>query len=65
MSGFSDTVWYGTDHFNICRHVEGLRAIVRYKPSAESRYAGELAELEFREELPTLPAPKADTATSK
>jgi tetratricopeptide (TPR) repeat protein len=65
MSGFSDTVWYGTDHFNICRHFEGLRAIVRYKPSADSRYAGELAELEFREELPTLPAPKADTVTSK
>jgi Tfp pilus assembly protein PilF len=65
MSGFSDTVWYGADHFSACRHIEGLRAVVRYRPSADNKYAGELAELELREELPPPPAPKTDTATAE
>jgi Tfp pilus assembly protein PilF len=63
MSGFSDTIWYGSDHFSACRHIEGFRAIVRYKPSSDNRYAGDLAELELREELPPPPTPKTDTGT--
>jgi hypothetical protein len=62
MSGFSDTIWYGSDHFSACRHVDGFGAIVRYKPSADNNYAGELSELELRQELPP-PTPKTDTAT--
>lgn len=61
MSGFSDTIWYGEDHFTLCRHVEGLRAVVRYRPPGDSSYAGELAELELREQLPASPAPKTET----
>jgi len=29
--GLSDTVWYGPDHFNRCRHLEGLRVVVQYR----------------------------------
>jgi tetratricopeptide (TPR) repeat protein len=50
--GFSDTLWYGVDHFDSCRHVEGMRAVVRYKPPADKSYTGEIAEVGFREDLP-------------
>jgi tetratricopeptide (TPR) repeat protein len=29
--GLSDTVWYGPDHFDRCRHLQGLRVIAQYK----------------------------------
>jgi tetratricopeptide (TPR) repeat protein len=51
-SGFSDTVWYGEDHFSLCHHVTGMRVVVRYKPSTDTTYAGDIAELEIRDELP-------------
>ena len=51
-SGFSDTLWYGSDHFSLCHHLEGMRAIVRYKPSTDPAYAGDIAEIEIRDELP-------------
>lgn len=57
LTGFSDTIWYGEDHFSLCHHIDGLRAVVRYRPPADSSYAGELAELELRKELPPSPAP--------
>lgn len=65
MSGFSDTLWYGEDHFTLCHHTEGLRAVVRYNSPTDNSYAGDLAELELREELPAPPAPKADTAPAE
>ncbi len=52
MTGFSDTLWYGADHFSLCHHVENLRAVVRYRESKDKTFAGELAELELREDLP-------------
>lgn len=52
INGFSDTLWYGADHYDICHHVEGLRAIVRYYPAADGSYAGDLAEVEIRNDLP-------------
>lgn len=55
MSGFSDTVWYGADHFSLCHHVEGMRAILRFKPPSDNSYAGDLAEVELREDLPAPP----------
>jgi Tfp pilus assembly protein PilF len=55
MSGFSDTIWYGEDHFTVCRHLEGLHAVVRFRPAVDGSYAGEIAELELREELPEIP----------
>lgn|SRR5215469_2938787 len=65
MSGFSDTIWYGEDHFSVCRHVVGLHAVIRYKPSTDNRYAGELAELEFRQELLTASDSKTATVGDK
>ena len=50
--GFSDTLWYGEDHFSACRHVNGLRTIIRYKPAADHSYDGDLAELDFRVDFP-------------
>jgi len=41
MVGYSDTLWFGTDHFTLCHHLDGLRAIVHYKPSADKQLAGE------------------------
>ncbi len=51
-SGYSDTLWYGGDHFTLCHHLEGLRAVVRYRKPADATYAGDLAEIEIRDDLP-------------
>ena len=51
-TGFSDTIWYGGDHFNHCHHIEGLRAIVHYHAPSDATYAGDIAELELRDDLP-------------
>ena len=51
-SGFSDTLWYGADHFSLCHHLQGLRAIVHYKPGQDKGFAGTIVELELREDLP-------------
>lgn len=53
--GFSDTLWWGEDHFSSCRHIEGIRAVVHYRPSSDAKYAGELASLELRDDLPQVP----------
>jgi hypothetical protein len=52
-SGFSDTLWYGEDHFTGCHHLEGLRAVVRYKPSEDRQFDGDTSRAEYRENLPT------------
>jgi len=52
MIGYSDTLWFGGDHFTLCHHLDGLRAVVRYKPTPISGLPGEWFELEFREDLP-------------
>jgi len=52
MVGYSDTLWFGSDHFTLCHHLDGLRAVVRYKPSADKTSSGEWVELELREDLP-------------
>jgi tetratricopeptide (TPR) repeat protein len=53
MVGYSDTLWFGGDHFTLCHHLDGLRAVVRYKPRADNKQsAGEWVELELREDLP-------------
>jgi Tfp pilus assembly protein PilF len=51
QAGFSDTIWYGTDHFSLCHHLEGLRTIVHYKPEADKE-TGEITRIEFRVDLP-------------
>jgi tetratricopeptide (TPR) repeat protein len=52
MVGYSDTVWYGSDHFTLCHHLDGLRAIVRYKASTEKESEGDWVELMLRQDLP-------------
>ncbi len=51
-AGFSDTLWYGADHFSLCHHLEGLRAIVHFKPSDDKKFAGTITSMELREDLP-------------
>ncbi len=51
-SGYSDTLWYGGDHFTLCHHLEGLRAVVRYRKPSDATYAGDVAEIEIRDDLP-------------
>jgi hypothetical protein len=52
MIGYSDTVWYGSDHFTLCHHLEGLRAVVRYKASTEKEIEGDWVGLMLRQDLP-------------
>ena len=54
--GFSDTFWWGEDHFSSCRHYLGMRAIVRYQPSSDASYAGDVTEIGVRDDLPALAA---------
>jgi tetratricopeptide (TPR) repeat protein len=56
--GFSDTLWYGADHFNPCHHLEGMKAVVRYIPANNQAQEGEMRWLEIRDEL----IPVADAA---
>lgn len=61
MVGYSDTLWYGSDHFNLCHHIDGMHAVVRYRPPVGNEYTGDWLSLELREELP--PAPPSPSAT--
>ena len=54
-SGFSDTFWWGADHYSSCHHVQGTHAVVRYKPSTNTGFSGDIVELEFRDDLPAPP----------
>lgn len=60
--GYSDTLWFGRDYFSVCHHLEGLRAVVRYKESSDKTVAGEWLELELREDLPTPKKSKPDVS---
>ena len=53
--GSSDTLWFGSDHYNPCFHMAGLRAVVRYKPAADKSYAGDALNVGFRDDLPPGP----------
>jgi tetratricopeptide (TPR) repeat protein len=50
--GFSDSLWFGEDHITLCHHLEGLRSIVYYRAATDSSYAGDVAEIEIRDDLP-------------
>jgi hypothetical protein len=50
--GFSDTLWYGEDHFSGCHHLENVRAVVHYKISDDKQFEGDIASVEYREDLP-------------
>ena len=57
--GFSDTFWWGQDHFNTCRHYEGKRAVIKYRPQANAKstenYAGDVVQIGVRDDLPATP----------
>jgi hypothetical protein len=63
MLGFSDSLWYGEDHFSVCHHLEGLRTIVYYRAGANATYAGDIAEIEIRDDLPA-PATATNAAAA-
>ncbi len=63
-SGFSDTLWYGEDHFSVCHNLEGLRAVVYYRPSSDPQYTGELVSLELRDAPAVAPRPSSAIAAS-
>ena len=48
--GFTDTLWFGEDHFSSCHHLAGQSAVAMYKP--EGPNAGTLLELEVRDNFP-------------
>jgi Tfp pilus assembly protein PilF len=50
-TGFSDTLWYGEDHYNFCRHGEGLRVVVQYLAPSDASYTGNAVVLAFRDDL--------------
>jgi Tfp pilus assembly protein PilF len=50
ISGFSDTFWWGEDHFMLCRHLEGKRAIVYYRPETGKGFTGEMTRFEIRDD---------------
>jgi Tfp pilus assembly protein PilF len=62
MIGYSDTLWYGSDHFSLCHHVEGMHAVIRYRPAITKDYAGDWLSIELRDELP--PEPQQQAAKS-
>jgi len=67
--GFSDTLWYGEDHFGLCHHLVGLQAIIGYRPSTDKSYTGDLENVEVRDDFPVrapiagTEQPKADATT--
>jgi tetratricopeptide (TPR) repeat protein len=66
VDGFSDTLWYGEDHFDGCHNIAGFRAVVYYRAPSDSSYAGDLSEVDIRVDLPAPPAsgnsPSASTS---
>jgi tetratricopeptide (TPR) repeat protein len=61
--GFSDTLWVGRDHFTPCFHVDGLRAVARYKVSSDKSYAGDILSLGFRDNLSVVRGTIAEAST--
>jgi Tfp pilus assembly protein PilF len=59
--GYSETLWYGADHFNFCHHTEGMHAVVRYRPPVGNEYEGDWLSIELRDELP----PQRDNKPAK
>ena len=66
MIGFSDTLWWGEDHFSACHHLAGHPAVVAYRPQGPQ--GGQLVDLEVHDELPAGSQPAIATtqpATAK
>ena len=48
--GFTDTLWFGEDHFSSCHHLAGQGPDAMYKPGGQN--SGTLVELEVRDRFP-------------
>jgi len=48
--GFSDTFWWGEDHFSACHHLAGHPGVLIYKP--QGLHGPELVDLQVRDERP-------------
>jgi tetratricopeptide (TPR) repeat protein len=60
MIGFSDTFWWGEDHYTICHHHANSRVVVAYQPDGMK-----LLDLELRDDLPVdTQTPKAAEASA-
>jgi hypothetical protein len=55
--GYSDTLWWGSDHYSVCHHLGGHPALVAHK-------GGELFNIEVRDALPDAPPVKANTVAA-
>jgi hypothetical protein len=44
--GLGDSVWYAPEHFNRCHHIDGLRAVIHYRPSTNARMTGDLVQFD-------------------
>jgi hypothetical protein len=62
MIGYSDTLWYGSDHCSLCYRLEGMHAVIRYRPAVSKDYAGDWLSIELRDELPPEPQQEAAKA---
>ena len=61
--GFSDTFWWGSDHFNRCHHTANLPVLVTYKPGAGP--IREVIDIQVLENLPKpLPQKTASSASA-
>ena len=61
--GFSDTFWWGEDHFSYCQHHAGERALIAYKPTGPR--TGDLLDFELRDEVPTAASPSSSPESPK
>ena len=59
--GFSDSFWWGEDHFSPCHHLEGHRAVLAYNP--QNPDGSQLLEVEVRDTLPTSAIPPQPAAS--
>lgn len=60
-TGFSDTFWWGEDHFSVCHHLTGFPAVIAVKPASGSIPA-QVIDIESRD-VP-LPPPATTTASA-
>jgi tetratricopeptide (TPR) repeat protein len=59
MIGFSDTFWWGEDHYTRCHHLSGHRGVIAFKPQSQT-----LLDLEVRDDLPAIKLLKTAEASS-
>ena len=57
QNGFSDTLWFGEDHYTPCFHLEGLPTVIAYQPAPDG--PAHLLVFEVRDNTP--PPPRSTT----